>query len=74
MFDKVHILLALLCLGSNILPSESIPSMLKGHSLIYHEPPVDVLFEDTNEITEHFITQRFDNFNHQDSRTFQMVL
>lgn len=56
-----------------ILPLEAVPSALTRQLQIFHEPPVESTFKQTNQVTEHWITQRLDNFNHQDPRTFQMV-
>lgn len=66
-------LLTVLYLVLNIMPLEAVPSALTRQLLIYHEPPVESTSKLTNEVTEHYITQRLDNFNHQDPRTFQMV-
>lgn len=41
--------------------------------LIYREPPVENDGERDDGIEEHFITQRLDNFDHQNNGTFQMV-
>ena len=60
-------------LTGNILPVEAIPSALTRQLLIFHEPPVENVFKQSEQVTEHYITQRLDNFNPQDSRTFQMV-
>lgn len=60
-------------LAANILPLEAVPSALTRQLQIFHEPPVESVFKQTNQVTEHWITQRLDNFNRQDSRTFQMV-
>lgn len=63
-----------LYLAANILPLEAVPSALTRQLQIFHEPPVESVFKQTDRVTEHYITQRLDNFNRQDSRTFQMVL
>lgn len=60
-------------LAANILPLEAVPSALTRQLLIFHEPPVESVFKQTDQVTEHYITQRLNNFNRQDSRTFQMV-
>lgn len=73
MWLNLSFLLIALNLAANILPLEAVPSALTRQLLIFHEPPVESVFKQTNQITEHWITQRLDNFNHQDSRTFQMV-
>lgn len=74
MMEKIIYLLALLCLTVNALQLDKYLIELKRHSLLFHEPPVKNVKQLDDQVTEHFITQRFDNFNHQDSRTFQMVL
>lgn len=66
-------LLIVLKLAANLLPIEAVPSALTRQLMIFHEPPVESVFKQTHKVTEHWITQRLDNFNHQDSRTFQMV-
>lgn len=52
---------------------ETFSTALKRQSLIFHEPPVENILEKSDQVSEHFITQRLDNFNHQDPRTFEMV-
>lgn len=41
--------------------------------LLNHEPPVEDDGKIYDGIEEHFITQRLDNFDHQNKKTFQMV-
>lgn len=60
------VLILLSCLTVNTL-------QLKRHSLIHHEPPTKFSVQETDPITQYHITQRLDNFNHQDHRTFEMV-
>lgn len=72
--NKVTFLSVLLCLAANVLQLEAVSSALKRQSLIFYEPPVENNLERADQVTEHYIEQRLDNFNHQDSRTFQMVL
>lgn len=74
MWLNLAFLLIALNLAGNFLPLEAVPSFLTRQNLIFHEPPVESVFKITNQVTEHWITQRLDNFNHQDPRTFQMVL
>lgn len=73
MWLNLAFLLTALNLAANILPLEAVPSALTRQLQIFHEPPVESTFKQSNKVTEHWITQRLDNFNHQDSRTFQMV-
>lgn len=67
------VILALSCLVVNTLQLKLTSSVLKRHSLIHHELPTEFNVQETDPITQHHITQRLDNFNHQDIRTFQMV-
>lgn len=62
--------LSAFCGGSQ---SSSISIALKRQSLIYYEPPFENNLKLRENITEHYITQPVDHFNHQDNRTFQMV-
>lgn len=74
MLEKIIILLASFCLATTRLQSDKYAFELKRHSLLHHEPPVKHKMQfQADQATEHFITQRLDNFNHQDTRTFQMV-
>lgn len=66
-------ILAVVCLAANVLQLEAYSVALKRQSLIFYEPPVENILERADQVSEHFITQRLDNFNHQDPRTFQMV-
>lgn len=45
---------------------------LKRQSMIYYEPPFENI-KSADSVTEHYITQPVDHFNHQDNRTFSMV-
>lgn len=58
---------------ANLLQIEAISSALKRQSLIYYEPPFENNMERADQVTEHYITQRLDNFDRQNPRTFQMV-
>lgn len=75
MFVTKIILLIILSLVTQLdfVHSEKITGALKRQSLIYYEPPFESNQERADQITEHYITQKMDNFNHQDKRTFQMV-
>lgn len=66
-------LLTAVYLAANILPLEGVPSTLTRQLMIFHEPPVENILKYTDQVTEHYITQRLDNFHRQDTRTFQMV-
>lgn len=59
---------------ANLLQLEAVSSALRRQSLIYHEPPFENNMERADQVSEHFITQRLDNFDRQNSRTFQMVI
>lgn len=56
-----------------LVKSETVSGALKRQSLIYHEPPFENNQERADQITEHFIVQRLDNFDHQNKDTFKMV-
>lgn len=43
------------------------------YSILHHEPPVDRKNVRFDHVTEHWITQKLDNFDPTDSRIFQMV-
>lgn len=72
MFHNTFVIITLLFLPLIQAKTESIA--LKRQTLIYHEPPFENNLERADTVTEHYITQRLDNFNNQDHRTFQMVL
>lgn len=74
MFKQFVILLILSYLTENLSKVEAVTSALKRQTLIFHEPPYENNLERADQVTEHYITQRLDNFNHQNNRTFQMVL
>lgn len=67
--------MVLLCLTVlfSVVQSEDGSVALKRQSVIFHEPPFEIHFQRDNHVTEHFITQRLDNFDHQNKETFQMV-
>lgn len=47
---------------------------MKKHSLIHYEPPFENNFQERiDTISEHYVPQRLDNFNHQNKQTFRMV-
>lgn len=72
--QKVILLITLSYLASlNIVRADKVSASLKRQSLIYHEPPVEGLQIRKDEVTEHHIIQRLDNFNHQNKQTFRMV-
>lgn len=65
--------LVLLLLLFSVVQSEKVSAALKRQSLIYYEPPYEINHERADQVTEHYITQRLDNFDHQNKETFQMV-
>lgn len=73
MLNKSTVLLILSYLAANLLRVEAITSALKRQTLIFHEPPYENNLERADQVTEHYITQRLDNFDHQNQRTFKMV-
>lgn len=74
MFKQFVILLILSYSIIDLSKVEAVTSALKRQTLVFHEPPYENNLERTDQVTEHYITQRLDNFNHQNNRTFQMVL
>lgn len=74
MFGRsVVILFALSFASVALAKSRSFSSLAKKQSLIHYEPPFENNFERTEQITEHYITQLLDNFDHQNKQTFEMV-
>lgn len=67
--------LVLLCFTMlfSVGQSEDGSVALKRQSVIFHEPPFEIHFQRDNHVTERFIRQRLDNFDHQNKETFQMV-
>lgn len=61
-------------LFSYVFVTEAFLGFTKLNSLIFYEPPVSNIGQRENEVTEHFFTQRLDNFDSQNLRTFQMVI
>lgn len=74
MFNRSLFLLILSYLAANLLKVEAVTSALKRQKLIFHEPPYENNLERADQVTEHYVTQRLDNFDHQNPHTFQMVL
>lgn len=79
MFREMVISFVLLGVAVNVLQLTAAEaafesSALKRQSLIFHEPPYENIRERAELVTEHYITQRLDNFDHQNNRTFQMVV
>lgn len=73
MFRETALILILPFLAANLMQSEAGSSAVKRQSLIFHEPPFENNHERADQVTEHYITQRLDNFDHQNERTFEMV-
>lgn len=76
MLPRKEILLKLLpCLALlfSVVQSEEFSIALERQLLIHREPPLENDGEKYNDVTEHFITQKVDNFDHQNNATFQMV-
>lgn len=57
----------------SVVQSEEFSIALKRQLLIHREPPFENNGEKYGDVTEHFITQKLDNFDHQNNKTFQMV-
>lgn len=53
--------------------TEALVGFGKSKSLIFREPPLADDNVRSNDVTEHWITQKLDNFDPTDTRTFQMV-
>lgn len=45
----------------------------KKRSWLYYEPPIDGNQERLNDVSEHYIIQKLDNFDAQNQHTFRMV-
>lgn len=74
MCRRIVILLVLSYLTENILQIEATSVLLKRHLLLHQGPPAEINVQKVDPITEHNITQRLNHFDHQDIRTFQMVI
>lgn len=71
----VHLTLIAVCfLAAIFLQVEAFSGFLKTKSLIFREPPVDLLTTRSSDVSEHWITQKLDNFDPTDTRTFRMVM
>lgn len=70
----MHRLIVFWLIVISAIELQAISIALKRQSLIYYEPPFENSFKLRENITEHYITQYVDHFNHQDNRTFQMVI
>lgn len=58
----------------NFVQSDNDSIALQRQLLFHHEPPFENhYYRKDNNVTEHFIKQRVDNFDHQNKETFQMV-
>lgn len=69
-----HLRLIAACfLAATFLQTEAFSGFLRTKSLIFREPPVDELTTMSLDVSEHWITQKLDNFDPRDTRTFQMV-
>lgn len=62
-----------LALLFSVVHTEEFSIALERQLLIHHEPPFENHGEKYSDVTEHFITQKLDNFDHQNKETFQMV-
>lgn len=62
-----------LALLFSVVQSKEFSIALERQLLIHHEPPYENNGEKYSDVTEHFITQKLDNFDHQNKETFQMV-
>lgn len=65
--------LPFLALLFSVVQSEGFSVALERQLLIHREPPLENDGEKYSDVTEHFITQKLDNFDHQNNVTFQMV-
>lgn len=74
MFHRTVLIFILSCVAPNFVHGIFISGALKRQTLIFHEPPYENILERADQVTEHHITQRLDNFDHQNNQTFDMVL
>lgn len=70
---SLNVLPYLAMLFFNFVQSNKDSIALQRHLLMHHEPPFENHYRKANNVTEHFILQRVDNFDHQNKETFQMV-
>lgn len=74
LIEMAHLKLMIACLLiAAFLETEAFLGFTKSKSLLYREPPVDEFNVRSDDVTEHWITQKLDNFEPTDTRTFQMV-
>ncbi|XP_031618081.1 putative serine protease K12H4.7, partial [Contarinia nasturtii] len=67
-----QIVLVLVLSHLTIQVAEAFSVALKRQTLIYHEPPHENNLKMSDQVIEHYITQRLDNFDHQNNLTFEM--
>lgn len=68
-----ELLIVFVIITSLIVESQSLLGFTRKKSYIYYEPPTEENRQRIDDVTEHYITQKLDNFNPTDNRTFQMV-
>lgn len=69
-----HSKLTIVCLlVAACVQTEALLGFSKSKSFLFREPPVDENNGRSEDVTEHWITQKLDNFDPTDTRTFQMV-
>lgn len=56
-----------------IVESQCLLGFTRKKSYIFYEPPTEENHQRIEDVTEHYITQKLNNFDPTDNRTFQMV-
>lgn len=65
--------LPFLALLFSVVESTEFSIALKRQWFIHREPPFENNREKYSDVTEHFISQKRDHFDHQNEETFHMV-
>lgn len=70
-----HVKLIVACvLVAVFVQTDALLGFRDSKSFLFREPPVDEDTVKSIDVTEHWITQKLDNFDPTDTRTFQMVI
>ncbi|XP_031639713.1 putative serine protease K12H4.7 isoform X2 [Contarinia nasturtii] len=72
MLSQIVLVLNFIHLQTQFMVAEAFSTILKRQMLIFHEPPFENNFIRSDQVIEHYITQRLDHFNHQNNFTFEM--
>lgn len=74
LIEMAHVKLIVACLlVTAFVQTEALLGFRDSKSFLFREPPVDEDIVKSIDVTEHWITQKLDNFDPTDTRTFQMV-